>query len=83
VLGILRALRNAAAPLSGTFIHPMANGIRGFVVIVLGIGLLARSATGQIVRRALERTRFEGLRATGSPRPLPETVRLLTEAVAR
>jgi uncharacterized membrane protein len=59
VLGILRSLRDATAPLAGQFVHPMIMGTLLFVAICLGIGYLVRSAIGRAARHALEATLFE------------------------
>lgn len=59
VLGILHALRDATAPLAGSFVHPMVIGVVLFILLCLLIGYLVRSAIGRAARHALEAALFE------------------------
>lgn len=59
VLGILHALRDATAPLAGSFIHPMIIGVALFVILCLVLGYVVRSAIGRAARHALEAAVFE------------------------
>lgn len=59
VVGILRHLRDATAPLSGEFVHPMVSGVALFLLVCFLVGFAVRSAVGRMARRALEAALFE------------------------
>jgi uncharacterized membrane protein len=59
VLGIIGKLREAADPLSSTFLHPAVMAVILLVLLCLLIGFLVRSRPGRRARRALEQMVFE------------------------
>ena len=59
VLGILRKLQDAAAPLSERVGHPLVTAVVLLILLWLVVGLLLRSSAGLAARRVLERRVFE------------------------